>query len=76
MSSWRPTERRSIADPSVQQFWERRAVLTEKGVEVLRGAADRVELYGIDRWLGGAHLSGGTPWRRDGSARELGCDAA
>jgi hypothetical protein len=32
--------------------------LTHAGREVLGGAADRVELCGIDRWLGGVHLQG------------------
>ena len=57
-------------------FWERRAVLTEKGREILRGAADRVELNGIDRWLGGTHLNGEGAWRWDESAGELRHDAA
>jgi len=52
-------------------FWERRAVLTEMGREVLRGDRDRVDLNGIDRWLGGAHLGGEGTWRWDGSTREL-----
>jgi hypothetical protein len=30
--------------------------LTESGRTVLAGAADRVELLGIDRWVGGTHL--------------------
>lgn len=38
--------------------------LTADGRDVLRGAADRVRLCGIDRWLGGVHLRGGGPlWR-------------
>jgi hypothetical protein len=59
-----------------QWFWERRAVLTEKGREVLRGEADRVELDGIDRWLAGVHLDGQNTWRRDELAREVRRDAA
>jgi hypothetical protein len=51
-------------------------VLTEKGREILRGAADRVELNGIDRWLGGTHLNGEGAWRWDESAGELRHDAA
>jgi hypothetical protein len=57
-------------------FWERRAALTEKGQDVLRGDADRVELSGIDRWLGGTHLDGQNTWRWDDSAGELRRDAA
>lgn len=57
-------------------FWEGRAMLTEKGREVLRGDADRVGLNGIDRWLGGTHLDGGGTWRWEGLAGELRHDAA
>ena len=38
--------------------------LTRQGREVLRGEADRLQLCGIDRWLGGVHLAGRGPlWR-------------
>lgn len=38
--------------------------LTADGRDVLEGAADRVRLCGIDRWLGGVHLRRGGPvWR-------------
>jgi hypothetical protein len=38
--------------------------LTRAGREVLEGAADRVALCGIDRWLGGVHVHGrGRAWR-------------
>ena len=38
--------------------------LTAEGREVLSGAADRLRLCGIDRWLGGVHLTGrGPSWR-------------
>jgi len=32
---------------------------------VLAGQADRVALLGIDRWLGGTHLTPATAWRWD-----------
>ena len=35
--------------------------------DVLAGRADRVDLLGIDRWVGGTHLVPGAVWRRDGS---------
>jgi DNA-binding transcriptional MerR regulator len=38
--------------------------LTRNGHAVLAGAADRVELLGIDRWLGGTHLEADSVWRR------------
>lgn len=41
--------------------------LTDAGAAVRRGAADRVRLNGIDRWLGGVHLQGHeAAWRWDG----------
>jgi len=40
--------------------------LTEAGLEVLAGRADRVALNGFDRWLGGTHLRAGDGlWRWD-----------
>jgi DNA-binding transcriptional MerR regulator len=40
--------------------------LTAQGRAVLAGEADRVELLGIDRRLGGTHLRLGNVWRWDG----------
>lgn len=40
--------------------------LTDAGREVLEGRADHVALNGIDRWIGGVHLTGAdVPWRWD-----------
>jgi hypothetical protein len=40
--------------------------LTEAGRDVLAGRADHVQLNGIDRWIGGVHLLGGSSkWRWD-----------
>jgi hypothetical protein len=40
--------------------------LTEAGREVLAGRADHARLSGIDRWIGGVHLTGREPsWRYD-----------
>jgi len=38
--------------------------LTGSGRDVLAGRADAVALNGIDRWLGGVHLTPRTLWRR------------
>jgi hypothetical protein len=38
--------------------------LTEEGRRVLAGEVDRFELGGIDRWIGGVHLTG-ADWRFD-----------
>lgn len=45
--------------------------LTPDGERVLRGEADRVELIGIDRWLGGTHVTPENLWRWDAEAAEL-----
>jgi hypothetical protein len=45
---------------------QRRARVTHAGHEVLWGRADAVWMNGIDRWIGGVHLSGREiPWRWD-----------
>jgi hypothetical protein len=45
--------------------------LTPDGERVLRGEADRVELIGLDRWVGGTHLTGERGWRFDPGERRL-----
>lgn len=46
--------------------------LTELGKSVLHGAADFVEVNGIDQWLGGVHLSGKNDiWRWDDKREQL-----
>ena len=45
--------------------------LTNEGERVLRGEADRVELLGIDRWIGGTHVTPQNLWRWDPGARAL-----
>jgi hypothetical protein len=45
---------------------------TEAGRAVLQGRADRIDLCGIDRWIGGVHLEpDGRLWRWDGDAARL-----
>jgi hypothetical protein len=39
--------------------------LTAAGRDVLAGRADRIRLCGIDRWLGGAHITAQSAWRWD-----------
>jgi hypothetical protein len=48
--------------------------LTADGERVLRGEADRVELLGSERWIGGTRITGGATWRWD--AREQKISAA
>ncbi|HEY7691919.1 MAG TPA: hypothetical protein VH816_06210, partial [Gaiellaceae bacterium] len=45
--------------------------LTRAGQAVLRGEADRVELLGLDRWVGGTHLTPENAWRWDPAGRRL-----
>jgi DNA-binding transcriptional MerR regulator len=45
--------------------------LTREGERVLRGEADRVELLGIDRWIGGVHVTAQNVWRWDPDKRVL-----
>ncbi|HZR95598.1 MAG TPA: MerR family transcriptional regulator [Gaiellaceae bacterium] len=45
--------------------------LTVAGERALRGEADRVELLGVDRWVGGTHVTPASLWRWDPAALEL-----
>jgi hypothetical protein len=45
--------------------------LTATGEHTLRGEADRVELLGIDRWIGGTHITPDNTWRWDGGELKL-----
>ena len=47
------------------------AEITDAGRRVLAGDDDRVELLGIDRWVGGTHLVPGAVWRWDAAASAL-----
>ncbi|MDB4950637.1 MAG: hypothetical protein JWM27_3286 [Gemmatimonadetes bacterium] len=59
-------------DRPADAFWPRRAVLTDAGRDVLAARADHVRLNGIDRWLGGVHLTGNeSAWRWDADAGRL-----
>ena len=46
-----------------RRFAQLRLRLTATGERVLRGEADRVELLGVDRWLGGTHVTAENAWR-------------
>jgi hypothetical protein len=45
--------------------------LTPHGERVLRGEVDRVELLGVDRWVGGVHVMHENVWRWDPVRRSL-----
>jgi Domain of unknown function (DUF1835) len=52
-------------------FASLRLRLTATGERVLEGEADRIELLGIDRWIGGTHLTPQTAWRWDAATRMI-----
>jgi hypothetical protein len=45
--------------------------ITDAGREVLSGRADWIAIGGIDRWLGGVHLTARSVWRWDDERRRL-----
>lgn len=45
--------------------------LTDAGHAVLAGRADHVKLNGIDRWIGGVHLTSENVWRYDPRTKAL-----
>jgi DNA-binding transcriptional MerR regulator len=54
-----------------QPFARLQLRLTATGQQTLRGEADRVELLGIDRWIGGTHITPDNTWRWDAAERRL-----
>ncbi|GAA2756780.1 hypothetical protein [Actinopolymorpha rutila] len=53
-------------------YAEHRVALTPVGRDVLAGRADHTELNGVDRWIGGVHLTGTRPaWRYDERLEKL-----
>jgi DNA-binding transcriptional MerR regulator len=54
-----------------RQFARLELRLTAPGERALHGAADRVELLGIDRWVGGTHVTPDNAWRWDTTAQKL-----
>lgn len=49
--------------PGGSRFSELKLRVTGTGERTLRGQSDRVELLGIDRWVGGTHVTPGAVWR-------------
>jgi redox-sensitive transcriptional activator SoxR len=54
-----------------QRFARLQLRLTATGERTLRGDADRVELLGVDRWVGGTHVTPANAWRWDAAGRKL-----
>lgn len=54
------------------ELHRRNVALTDLGLDVLAGRADRIAAVGIDRWLGGVHLTGrSVAWRWDEAAGRI-----
>ncbi len=53
-------------DRDARTFWERTVKLTPFGQDVVRERGDAVGVNGIDRWIGGTHLTTPRHWRWDG----------
>jgi hypothetical protein len=53
-------------DPRDPPLWNERITLTTNGRAVLAGDQDRIALRGMDRWLGGVHLTDTDVWRWTG----------
>ena len=49
-----------------KMFWDRQVMLTPYGSDVVRAKANTIDRNGIDRWIGGAHLTTARHWRWDG----------
>ena len=65
-------ELQSTAPPSDAQVFARLPLrLTAEGGRVLRGESDRVDALGIDRWVGGTHVTASHLWRWDPAERRL-----
>lgn len=61
-------------EPESEPFLRRLVRLTTTGRDVLAGHQDHVRLNGIDRWIGGVHLTrGATDWRFDERLERLAC---
>jgi hypothetical protein len=54
-----------------QHFARLQLRLTATGEHALRGEADRVELLGSDRWIGGTHITADNNWRWDTTELKL-----
>jgi hypothetical protein len=55
--------------PERAPFGGRALAITDTGRRTLAGELDRVDLLGLDRWLGGTHLTPANAWRRDDAGR-------
>lgn len=56
---------------TMENFWNRTVKITEVGKQVLAGTADFVNLNGIDRWIGGIHLTNNCQYRYDSENNKI-----
>jgi hypothetical protein len=56
---------------SLPEFNEQQIVITQAGERVLANELDWIEINGIDKWLGGVHLTTANLWRWDRKAQSL-----
>jgi len=65
-----PSQRcaRGPVDPDYRVFAQSEVSLTAAGRAALAGTLDHVRENGIDRWLGGTHLTSEHCWRRDAAS--------
>lgn len=56
------------------EYTESLIELTDIGLDVLQGRKDLIALNGIDRWIGGVHLTNENIWRFDPAAKTLSRD--
>ena len=55
-----------------KKYWNMSLTITSTGSKVMQGVEDWIQLEGIDRWLGGVHLSGNKVlWRWDNKANKI-----
>ena len=54
-----------------EEFLKNRFKVTEDGVDVLNSNADFIKLNGIDRHIGGVHLTSDNDWRWDGDEEKF-----
>src|SRR6185436_19517037 len=58
--------------PDDERFWDCGAAITPAGRAALAGDLDWIAVNGIDRWMGGVHLTGDqSQWRWDAEAGRL-----
>ena len=58
----------ALRPPTADALRRTHVAITAVGRDVLAGGSDWIELGGIDRWVGGVHLTPDNAWRWDDAA--------